>query len=610
MLLKAISARLGPPPAGLLPGFDAFEMPPQVLANHSLKRILEKPQRCKNILDLCLLCLHWNPQDRASALQLLSACQWKSDTRTITTAAQDMSIKGGSGNSKSQTVIPSKHTSGLEATSKLTIQLTAANATHESFQDENKKSNPSTPSIFVKAEPTDHATQDSKTFSVSAKRPRWNSSKINQVNHTEKVCRSAPTQTAPTPPGASITSAVQSSECTCKSSNCRLGSHGRGQKCLAEALPGFTLCDICKCQDPTCNKSQLGISKFCYTHVESSLSPPLRLVQLMGVRGLLPDMEPSDLMRLRELKTALLLAHGAAMDWSVLFIAAWAKDWDFLGALLEIFKNVSPKARLETMYRKLQEALKQISNRHNLEAFRCTGGGRGQGLKMCLKLLRVALPKSSKSAAWQPLPKAEVVSGIGSKAEDWSLGNDTSILRHVLTAFRGHGVAPCADIPSANTWFKERLTELAELAPCLGLAGDYVEPAIRLKFLLLLDIPSKALHLKELSALNLADKMEYVTLQAVPHQFHGAGILAKRFRCPQLCLHSYACLAGGALRKHPDALSYLKDAEHVQSLTCTLKAFWEKEGFAPSFSRLFLHHKNRLNLMTATAAASEHSDSD
>jgi hypothetical protein len=328
----------------------------------------------------------------------------------------------------------------------------------------------------------------------------------------------------------------------------------------------------------------------------------------MGINGFIHEMEPADLMRLRELKTALQLAHSDAMDWSVLFIAAWAKDPDYLLALAPIFTNVSPKARLETMFRKLQEALKQISNSCNIEAYRCTSGGRGTGLKVCLKLLRVAMPKSSKSEAWQPLPDAEVVSGIGPKAEEWSLGHDTSVLRHVLTAFRGHGVVPCTDIPSANTWFKERLSQLAQLAPCLGLAGDYVEPAIRLKFLLLMDIQDNALHLKDLLGLHLADKMEHLTLQTVPHQFHGPGILARRLHCPQLLLQAYACLSHYCVRKHPDVLNYFKDEASVESLKVTHQAFWKKEGFAPSFNRLILHHKNRLTAETATDATSEHSD--
>ena len=316
MLLKAIIGRLGPPPDGLLPGSLAFEAPAQVFVNQSLKRLLEQSPRHKNILKLSQLCLHWDPQDRASAVQLLSACQETINTQKATTPSCHASLMHGSSQVDSTILLPSSETRESQTTPTLQTATakTGENLHPETQQREEKAESlclatpcEDTPSLLVSTEMTDLTASAAKALSARAtttKRPRWNH-RLNQTSNTSHISVEVPAQTEPTPPGLSGTSTSPYSECTCRSVNCRRGSHARGQKCQAQALPGFAYCDICKCQEPACNKSQLGVSKYCYGHAFSALSPNLKLIQLMGLHGFIEEMEPADLMRLRELKTTL-----------------------------------------------------------------------------------------------------------------------------------------------------------------------------------------------------------------------------------------------------------------------------------------------------------------
>ncbi len=117
---------------------------------------------------------------------------------------------------------------------------------------------------------------------------------------------------------------------------------------------------MCKCKEPPCQKSQFSNTGYCYTHMVASLPPNIKLIEKLGNEGLLPDLEPVDVMVLRELKAAMLRAHGE-FDLVLGFIAAWVKDFTTIKAMEEIFAKVPPSASATRLLRALQQCLRNSS---------------------------------------------------------------------------------------------------------------------------------------------------------------------------------------------------------------------------------------------------------
>ena len=399
--------------------------------------------------------------------------------------------------------------------------------------------------------------------------------------------------------GAVEPAMAQTSPSKCKSSNCRIGARSRGKPCEYLAVPGFALCVKCKCESPGCSKSQLGATGRCYSHALQNLPPNITLVLQLGQAQMLDDLQPLDLMALRELHANLKKKHGT-VDLVVMFVGAWVKDLVTIQTMTKVFEKIKPTASAAQLLTGFHTVVRSMANQSNPEAHRCVSGGRGTGMAIAFARLRIALQEGL--CDWKPEKDAEKVKNVGPKQVPFFLGKDNSVLKTLTKELRDNDLSTDLDIASANAKFDQKLQAICAIHPHLGLMGRYVGPMLRLKFLLTQDLRAKPLSLRALLELDLADvRQDLDSLRDIPHQLQQPGVLARRLGCPQLQIQSFMCLAAHCVRHHPDAIALVEDPATLAEVKATLANYWVEHLHAPSMNRLFLAYKCQRDQFDAEA---------
>ena len=78
LMLTAICARLGLPPSGVLQDkytAGLVRQMPAAIPGRLLKQVADQADKGRRLLQMCLLCLHWLPEDRISAPGLVTQLQ-------------------------------------------------------------------------------------------------------------------------------------------------------------------------------------------------------------------------------------------------------------------------------------------------------------------------------------------------------------------------------------------------------------------------------------------------------------------------------------------------------------------------------------------------------
>ena len=321
-----------------------------------------------------------------------------------------------------------------------------------------------------------------------------------------------------------------------------------------------------------------------------ALPKELQLVEWLGRHGFLDKLCPCDILSLVEAQSRYMGKHNCQETLWFDFIGAWLKEPFVINLWLAVAPAPS-EADAISLSDSLFKVFKSLATYHHQEVGRVLKGGRGTGFMSFFYALGLVEKKNTAPSAFDDFSLCAVIKG---RRYQWTqhFGKLQALLEALAMGEPSASSTSAAAEPSHpfldySKRLHSRLQQASERVNLRLTNSSYVRAHLVRKLLILRLQREGAwdsffqLGWSDFLDLQLPDEDGFVA--AVPENLRNVGMIEVALSCPAIMLSCFACLAKPALKKNPNLLSSLTEAQVAKDLV----DYQTLHDFNPSLERLF-----------------------